>query len=143
MIHPQLARLRHLDWGLLLWVILIGLTTLVVLTVLLPYYGTGMNYPYTQPGWVPDRPDEFASIAHFQGTIWEQPFWREVFWRVGCIGWGAWLPLLGGAIVELITRNHQLSPQGRWFRWIALITVLILGCLWFVAAVNLFMETLD
>lgn len=137
------SRLFRLDLGLLPWIVLLGLMLLVVLTVLLPYYGTGMNYPYTPPGWQPDRPDEYASIAHFAGTIWEQTFWREVFWNVGCSGWCWWIPALLLAGGELFLRDHTLSPAGRRFRRIALILVLLLGCLWFVTAFNLISEAVD
>src|SRR4051812_28307920 len=68
-------------------VILAGLTLLVGLAVLVPLYGSGLHVPSSPPGFVPGTQADYAELALFRGTIWENnDILRWVFWNVGCYG---------------------------------------------------------
>src|SRR5437016_3373609 len=111
-----------------------------MLTVLLPYYGSGMHFPSTPPGTSPTLPDEFYGISLFRGTLWQDRFWTDLFWNVGCNGWCLWLPallLVGG---EMITHRRPFTQREKWVRSICLGISILAGILWFLASLSLLGE---
>jgi hypothetical protein len=127
----------------LAWVGIITVTALVLLLVLVPYYGWGWHFPTTPPGTDPDRPDEFYAISLFRSTLWENRFWSDLFWRVGCNAWCAWLPALLLAAIEMRRSWATLSEKGKLIRVVGMIIILMLGGLWFIASLDLFGEIVD
>lgn len=114
---------------------LTGISLVVLLFVLIPFYMTFGNVPSMQPGWFPTEPYEFESIARFRGTPWENSaFLQEAFWRIGCAGWLVWFPVAIVAITQM--RRHRLlyaEPA----RKVIIISSILFVCLWLFASATL------
>ncbi len=129
--------------GLLCWVGLVSITLAVMLFVLIPYYGSGRYMPSTPPGIVPTMPFEWAAIAHFKGTLWDNVAWQDAFWNVGCNAWWLWGLSFFPALLEMRSRRGTLSRRGVALRLIMFGLCIIAGMLWFVAAMDMFGDMLD
>jgi hypothetical protein len=129
--------------GVFLWLAL-PMSLLVVIFVLVPFFMTGGNVPSMEPGWVPDKPYEFASIAAYKGTLWENNnVLQEIFWRVGCTGWCVWLPVLILTLVEAVIQWPRLSQPARGSRKVLLGAIVVFSILWFIAGVRMLYLTAD
>jgi hypothetical protein len=124
------------------WVPLVRITLLVILTVLVPFYGSGGHYP-SPPGTSPTLPDEFYGISLFRGTLWEDRFWTNLFWNVGCYGWCFWLPALFLVIAKIPAPSSSLPPREKWMQWIVFGVIILAGILGFLTALNLLGEIVD
>jgi hypothetical protein len=131
--------MKRLDrMSVLAWVLMAAITLLVSVFFLAPFWGTGGSFPYTQPGWVPNRPDEFASIARFRGTVWENnPLLNNLFWNIACYGWCLWLPALLFVGYEMRENWNYSSEAGRWWRLISMVLLAFFGVAWIIASWNL------
>ena len=127
-----------------IWVGFVGLSLVAIVFVLIPFYMTGGNVPSLEPGWYPDKDYEFASIATYRGTIWENnTFLQEMFWRVGYFGCCFWLPLMLVTVLELGIRRESSSRRGQQLQRVALICSIVIGALWAIAILRMFDITRD
>ena len=117
-------------------------SVLAVLFLLIPFYGSGGHYPALQPGWYPDRPEEFASIARFKATIWEgNEVLRQLFWLAAGQAWCVYGPLWILALFQTYITWPGLPQRNRWTRLIGLGIVALVGVLWFFASLQLVIST--
>ena len=128
----------------LLWGTLISLLLLVTVAVFIPFYGIYSEfYPSAPPGMSPSVPFEFAGIARYRGTLWENPFWADLFWSVGCNGLCWWLPVFIAACVITKLQWRSLSLLGGRVRLALLIACGGVTLLWVWAAMDLAWAVLD
>ncbi len=133
---------RLLKW--LLWGTLLGLVLVVVVTVFIPFYGIRSEfYPSAPPGQSASVPFEFAGIARYRGTIWENRFWANLFWSVGCNGLCWWLPVFLSACILTRRQWQSLTLLTRRVRLALLMACGGVTVLWVVAAMDLLGAILD
>jgi len=131
-------------WPWLLWGSLISLLLLVIVAVFIPFYGIQSEfYPTAPPGMSPSVPFEFAGIARYRGTLWENRFWADLFWSVGCNGLCWWLPVFSVAGIVTKRQWHSLSLLGRRVRLALLLVGGGVTLLWVLAAMDLAWAVLD
>jgi hypothetical protein len=110
----------------------------VLVFLLVPFYVTGGNVPSMGPGWYPTEPHEFESIARYQGTMWEQStFLQDAFWRIGCFGLCAWLPLLMIVSLEISASWPTLSQRQKQVRQFVRVGSIVVTGLWIMAGLRM------
>lgn len=133
--------MRALYW--LVLALAVVMMVLVTFSVLFPFYLSGMHYPSTPRDTFPDKLDEYDSISWFTVTLWGNPFFRDLFWRVGYFGWCLWVPLLAFGLAWVLRRKEGLTYRAPVLVAFGGLIIILFTFAYFVASFALFVRAIN